>query len=184
MVLTLAFLLAIGVYSLDAQAPDRALADETTALIEGRLSTAPRFETKFALLEYSLSQVDPSLKGMYCEFGVWGGTTINFIADQIGDLVVHGFDSFEGLPEDWIRGYPKGTFKMNGLPNVRPNVRLYKGWFKDSMPGFVREKKEPAAFLHLDADLYSSTRTVLDLLDDRIVPGTVIQFDEYFGYPG
>ena len=39
-------------------------------------------------------------------------------------------------------------------------------------------------FIHFDADLYSSTKTVLDILADRIVPGTVIQFDEYFNYPG
>ena len=42
----------------------------------------------------------------------------------------------------------------------------------------------PVAFLHLDVDRYSSTRTVLELLGDRIVPGTVIAFDEFFNYPG
>jgi hypothetical protein len=36
----------------------------------------------------------------------------------------------------------------------------------------------------MDADLYSSTKTVFDLMADRIVPGTVIVFDEYFNYPG
>jgi len=39
------------------------------------------------------------------------------------------------------------------------------------------------AFLRLDADLYSSTKTVLDLLGDGIIPGTVIAFDEFFNYP-
>jgi hypothetical protein len=40
------------------------------------------------------------------------------------------------------------------------------------------------AFMHMDADLYSSTKTVFDTLADRIVPGTVIVFDEFFNYPG
>jgi hypothetical protein len=40
-----------------------------------------------------------------------------------------------------------------------------------------------AAFLHVDCDLYSSTKTILESLSDRIVAGTVIVFDEYFNYP-
>jgi hypothetical protein len=40
------------------------------------------------------------------------------------------------------------------------------------------------AFLHVDADLYSSTRTIFELLGDGIVAGTVIAFDEFFNYPG
>jgi hypothetical protein len=38
--------------------------------------------------------------------------------------------------------------------------------------------------MHLDADVYSSTKSVFDILGDRIVEGTVIQFDEFFNYPG
>jgi hypothetical protein len=40
------------------------------------------------------------------------------------------------------------------------------------------------AFVHVDADLYSSARTVLTLVGPRLVAGTVVVFDEYFGYPG
>jgi len=36
--------------------------------------------------------------------------------------------------------------------------------------------------MHMGA--YSSTKTVFDTLADRIVPGTVIVFDEFFNYPG
>ena len=67
---------------------------------------------------------------------------------------------------------------------MRSNVRLYKGWFEDTLPPFREQHPGPVAFLHLDADLYSSTRTILDLLGDGIVPGTVIAFDEFFNYPG
>jgi hypothetical protein len=87
------------------------------------------------------------------------------------------------LPEDWWGRAHKGTFKIDGLPRVRSNVRLYKGWFSDSLPRFRTEHAEPMAFMHMDADLYSSTRDVLTILRDRIVPGTVIQFDEFFNYP-
>ena len=73
---------------------------------------------------------------------------------------------------------------VDGLPPVRENVKLHKGWFDEVLPGFKQEFEGPLAFLHLDADLYSSTKVVLDELAERVGPGTVIQFDEYFNYPG
>ncbi len=139
------------------------------------------FPNKFALLTHAAGKIDGS--GFLAEFGVFRGKTINHLADQTGETV-HGFDSFEGLPENWREGFDKGTFKMNGLPEVRENVVLHKGWFDDVLPEFRESETGPAAFLHMDADLYSSTRTVLEMLADRIRPGTVIVFDEYTGYPG
>jgi hypothetical protein len=63
-------------------------------------------------------------------------------------------------------------------------VNLYKGWFNETLPRWAQENPGPIAFMHLDADIYSSTKCVFDILGDRIVPGTVLQFDEYFNYPG
>lgn len=135
------------------------------------------------MLAYSLSMVPKDRDGLYCEFGVESGTTINFIASQTA-RTIHGFDSFEGLPEDWRPGFPAGTFKLKELPKVRANVELHKGWFDQSIAPFKAKFSEPVVFLHMDADLYSSTKTTLDLLADRIIPGTIIQFDEFFNYPG
>ena len=42
----------------------------------------------------------------------------------------------------------------------------------------------PLSLVHIDCDLYSSTKTIFANLKDRIVPGTVIVFDEYWNYPG
>jgi hypothetical protein len=133
-----------------------------------------------ALAEISLRD------GLNLEFGVWSGKTINKFADTLGrSRTIHGFDSFEGLPEDWFGDYVKGRFHMKGkLPEVRPNVKLHKGWFHETLPGFVAENSGPLAFLHVDCDLYASTKTIFQYLGDRIVPGTVIVFDEYFNYPG
>lgn len=72
---------------------------------------------------------------------------------------------------------------MNGLPRVRDNVILHKGWFSEFLPTWINKYRGPILFLHIDADLYSSTKTVLDLLADRMTPGTIIQFDEYFNFP-
>ena len=165
------------------RARQRRAADETAEFIDRYLPKIQSFRDRFEVLGHSLGQVDPGIRGLYCEFGVATGTTINFIADRVRGEV-HGFDSFEGLPETWRDQFTKGHFRRSDLPAVRDNVRLYKGWFHESLPGFLKDHAGPAAFLHMDADLYSSTKTVFDLLGDRIVPGTVIVFDEYFNYPG
>jgi hypothetical protein len=161
----------------------RRAAEESVAFIAENMGTAGNYRDKYALFDATLKRVDPMLKGMYCEFGVYTGGTINYIASRVPGPV-HGFDSFEGLPESWRAGFDAGTFKVEGLPWVRPNVKLYKGWFKDSLPVFKKDHPEPMAFGHLDADLYVSTKDVFDALGDHIVAGTVLQFDEFFNYPG
>lgn len=126
-------------------------------------------------------------EGLFAEFGVWRGSTINKIAEWVGDrATVHGFDSFEGLPEDWHGEYRKGSFHMEGgLPHVRANVKLHPGWFDATVPRFAAEHPgTPIAFLHVDCDLYSSTKTIFNGLGERLRPGSVIVFDEYFNYPG
>jgi hypothetical protein len=123
-----------------------------------------------------------TLDGLVLEFGVASGSTINALAELAGDTV-YGFDSFAGLPEDWRPGFPRGAF-AHPLPAVRPNVALVVGLFEETLPRFVAEHPGPAAFIHVDCDLYSSTRTVLAHCGPMIRPGTVIVFDEYFNYPG
>ena len=148
------------------------------------MQSARCFNTKNEVRTAALSASPKT--GIVAEFGVWSGRTINMIADHFGDgVTVHGFDSFEGLPEEW-HGRPLGTFHMHGkLPQVRSNVKLHKGWFEDTVAPFASARKsEPIAFIHIDCDLYSSTKTVFDALGANLVPGSVILFDEYFNYPG
>jgi Methyltransferase domain len=164
------------------RAMNRIACEQTALFVLEHMPRTPTFADKFALLDHSLASVDPKLDGKYCEFGVYTGTTINHIASRIKHSI-DGFDSFEGLPEDWRTGYGKGTFALSGLPKVRENVSLHKGWFNESLPIWSVANPGPIAFMHMDADLYSATKTVFDLLGERIVPGTIIQFDEFFNYP-
>lgn len=122
-------------------------------------------------------------EGLWLEFGVCSGRTINLISKCTNNKV-YGFDSFYGLPEDWGNHQGKGSYTRDGnLPNVNSNVELVVGLFEDTLDSFLEKHKEPVAYLHLDADLYSSTKFVLDKLCDRIVDGTVISFDEIYNYP-
>lgn len=126
-----------------------------------------------------------TLDGMIAEFGVFKGTSLTQIAKFFPERIVHGFDSFIGLPESW-GGKGPGAFNVDGKPPQLPvnNVEFHVGWFDDTVPVFAKEHSGPFAFAHLDADLYSSTKTVLDNLGDWFVPGTIVVFDEYFGYHG
>ena len=150
--------------------------------IEEKMPDALGFDTQRELIEYSLQAT--KIDGHYMEFGVFTGGTIRFIARRIGGRIIHGFDSFAGLPEAWS-GFSLGgkTFDVGGkLPRVPNNVHLHKGYFEDSLPKWLADKPGPVAFIHLDCDLYSSTKTIFSLLASRLAPGTILLFDEYFNY--
>jgi hypothetical protein len=127
-------------------------------------------------------QHDPDT--LWLEFGVHSGKTINYISGFTPHKV-YGFDSFEGLPEKWRDGFDKGLFGLNGqMPEVNPNVELVKGWFNDTLPGFILAQNKKVSFIHIDSDLYSSAKCILDNLKDYMANGCVIVFDELVNYPG
>jgi hypothetical protein len=151
--------------------------------IERAMPDALGFDSQREVLDYSLQAV--TVDGHYLEFGVFTGGTIRHIARRIGGRVIHGFDSFEGFPEAWS-GFRLGrlAFDVKGrLPRVPANVRLHQGYFDTSLPQWLAENPGPVAFIHVDCNLYSSTKSILDPLAPRLVKGTVILFDEYFNYP-
>jgi hypothetical protein len=154
---------------------------ESVEYAQKNMRRAVGVESSREVLTMGLEQV--SVDGHYLEFGVFKGGTIRFIAGQVGSQqTVHGFDSFEGLSEAWSGD--SGRFDAKGrLPKVPQNVILHKGYFADTLPGWLEQHPGPAAFIHIDSDLYESARDVFDHLGDRIVAGTVIVFDEYFNYP-
>lgn len=164
----------------------RQAASESAQLVDRYMKGVPSFPDAFDLLEHSVAEIDLKRKDLVliCEFGVASGKTINFIGLLFPDHTIYGFDSFEGLPEDWRDGFAKGAFKTEAPPKVRSNVRLIQGHFRDSLEPFLEKHPQGASFMHIDCDLYSSTKTVLENFHSRIKTGTIIVFDEYFNYPG
>ena len=120
--------------------------------------------------------------GGVVEFGVYHGLSLRRLAKRVSSPV-HGFDSFEGIPEDWKPGEPKGSYSTGGrVPAMPLHVILHRGWFEDTLPGFVASQQEKLRFVHVDCDLYSSTRTVLEGLRPLFQVGMVLLFDEYLGF--
>lgn len=153
--------------------------------IETHFKDAIPFLERQELHDFALSLVSEGFT-WWAEFGVYVGTTLKYFASRAPkNVMIYGFDSFEGLPEDWEDWHPKGYFKTK-VPELNvPNVPLVKGWFDESLPRFLSERKlGQIGFIHMDADLYSSTKIVLDYLAPYISSGTVIVFDEFYHYPG
>lgn len=156
---------------------------ETSAdYIEQNISKAMLFDSIEMLWDFALSKI--TVQGLYVEFGVFSGYSINYFSNKITNKNFYGFDSFEGLREDWVgTSVTKGTFNLDGiLPKVNANVSLVRGWFDDSLPNFLKKHSDDFSFIHFDADTYESTALLLDLIGHRIVKGTVVVFDEYLGF--
>ena len=153
----------------------------TAEYVSMHMPLIPRFFSRGELYEYVCDHVETP--GLALEFGVATGKTINLLSSLLPDLRFIGFDSFKGLPEDWRANHRKSAFEMKGIPDVNSNVELRVGLIKDTLPVFVSEIEQRIVLLHIDCDLYSSTREVFDYLGPMLKPGCVIIFDEYFNYP-
>ncbi|WP_255448581.1 class I SAM-dependent methyltransferase [Telmatospirillum sp. J64-1] len=163
---------------LDGHSRRRYLADAVGALLPALRPDIRLFGLSAPLLRHALSLADTD--GMVLEFGVRRGHSINHIAAQAGQKV-HGFDSFEGLPEAW-GSEPQGVLSTGAqLPPVAENVVLHPGWFSDTLPRFLAEHPGPVRFVNIDSDIYSSAKTVLTALAPRMQPGTILVFDEFIG---
>jgi len=134
-----------------------------------------------ATLCHALEQAE--LRGLVLELGVRFGASLRFIAGRAAQPV-HGFDSFQGLPEPWGPN-PRGLYSTHGeIPELPPTVELHVGDFSRTIPELLHREPGPLRFANVDCDLYSSTKIALQHLCGRIVPGSVLVFDEYLANPG
>lgn len=170
---------------------DDAVAD-SYAFIKERLSDAVLFSNTMDLRRFAIDHVLKSDYNdkLFLEFGVFRGRTLRLFADRLSAdgavEPIYGFDAFEGLEEGWSHAnYPAGQFNLDGkMPKTRKNARLIKGWVQDTLEEFLQSQSEKTiAFMHLDMDTYSPTRFVLEKTRSRCESGTVMLFDELYGYP-
>ncbi len=123
----------------------------------------------------------------YLEFGVREGSTFAWWVknNTNAESRFHGFDTFEGLPEDW-NNYKAGEMSVGGkFPAIDDSrIKFYKGLFQDTLWPFLNEYKndKPQKVIHIDSDLYTSALFVLTSLAPKLKKGDVIIFDE-FGVP-
>jgi len=155
------------------------------------IADSPVFSDRPALFRAAFAAC--GVDGWVAEFGVYKCGTLRTIASHFAGEIVHGFDSFEGLQEHWFGPKnPDNTLHTVGaykVPNYEElqfpnNSEIHVGLVQNTVPEFIAEQTGPAKFMHIDTDTYLPAAAILQICNDRIVPGTVIQFDEFFGYPG
>ena len=136
-------------------------------------------------LTYILNNKLYTAGGLILEFGVGYGKTINEISKAFNPCIVHGFDSFEGYPEDWKEGVTKGT-SICDIPMLESNVKLHLKTFDKSVPTFKKNfaKNLKITFIHLDCGLYSSTKIILDNLKENIKKDTIVVISDCIEYQG
>lgn len=148
----------------------------------------PAFEERTEMYDHVHAQlVGENTPIDYLEFGVFRGDSIRHWSslNKHEDSRFVGFDSFEGLPEDWKRfdgQMVKAHFDVGGnLPDiVDPRVSFVAGWFQHTVDDFLTDfQPRSQLVVHVDSDLYSSALYVLTRLDSLLVPGTIVVFDEF-----
>jgi hypothetical protein len=132
-------------------------------------------------LFHQIAEKVGSKKVLYLEFGVAKGASMRYWSNLLSNPAssLHGFDTFEGLPEEWRLG-DKGAYSAGGrVPEIAdPRVKFFKGLFQETLPGYVLPDHENL-IINIDCDLYSSASFVLNSLAEHIRPGTYLYFDEF-----
>jgi O-methyltransferase len=155
-----------------------------------------RSETYMVLTLNEASQVFASVRdttkilGDIAEVGVYMGGSAKIICEAKGNRRLHLFDTFEGLPEvseirDSAR-FHKNQYSctleyVKGLLSNYPNVFFYKGMFPSTADP-VSDRQ--FSFVHLDVDLYESTKCCLEFFYPRMSRGGVIISHDYLNSKG
>lgn len=135
-----------------------------------------------------------NVSGALVEFGVYKGDWINRLVELNSRLglkrKIWGFDSFEGLSDPDPRfdnAYWKPGMFSASLEDVekyvrvseRPEIKLVKGWFNESLHGSDAQGLEEVAFARIDCDIYEPSLECLRFLSSRLSHGAVLVFDDW-----
>ena len=108
--------------------------------------------------------------------GVWNAASFKYLIKFLERG--YGFDTFEGLPEDW-HNEKTGTYSANGIiPQIEGGVFI-KGKFEETLPIFFSQQRPLASIINFDADLYTSTLCALKNSKPVIDSNTILIFDEF-----
>jgi Macrocin-O-methyltransferase (TylF) len=145
------------------------------------------------------SRQDPD--ELLLDLGVWIGWSTRLVSDAC-DRTVYGFDTFEGLVEDWQIDdqivFKRGSFSLtgpdaerlmrdtgvslhDGLPDaLGRKVEFIRGSTYETLAPFLADRPAaPIRLFHMDLDTYESCRHALETCKDRFIEGSILVFDEY-----
>lgn len=163
------------------------LKNKHKVLLKNPLKITRDYNERFKLYEQVSSHFSIETKNIcYLEFGVASGNSFKWwVAKNSNDKSnFFGFDTFEGLPEDWGGFYKKGDM-ASPIPQLEDKRTLFlKGLFQETVTEFIDKNSEKLKtaemrIIHCDADLYSATIFVLSQMFPFMKKGDIILFDEF-----
>ena len=107
---------------------------------------------------------------------VWRGWYFKYLINTFKKG--YGFDTFQGLPEDWHKT-KQGSYSADGIIPKIDGGTFIAGKFEDTLPDFFSKPKPMASIINFDADLYSSTLCALNNSKSVIDKDTILIFDEF-----
>lgn len=148
-------------------------------------------ETKMREKFFS-SETLTSHPGLLLDFGVLRGRSTLQIAKAIppaDSRKLHAFDAFEGLRDPWSK-VDRGVGSMNlsgKVPSVllqETRIEVHVGWVEETLEPFLRTHPGQIGLAHFDFDVYPPTGYALERLISRLEKGSLLVFDDYFGFIG
>ncbi len=128
--------------------------------------------------------------GDIAEVGVYQGGSSKLICEAKGARQFHLFDTFEGLPprrDIDLAKFTEGEYAY-ALDSVREyldaysGITFYKGLFPETAASLSNDHR--FSFVHIDVDLYESTRSCLEFFYPRMSPGAVLISHDYYAASG
>ena len=155
--------------------------------LRNTLHLAPEQLDSLSIRKYAIEKSllnDKEKNKFYLEFGVFKGTSTNLFADYV--KTIYGFDSFEGLREDWAGSIlAKGFFNLNKkIPELKSNVVPVVGWIQDTLEDFLKQHNPKINFVHVDVDTYETSLYILKSIKPYLDKNAIILFDELYNFPG
>jgi hypothetical protein len=143
---------------------------------------ATLYELRTGVIDHALQNL--AVGGDILEFGVFQGAVTRYIFPRAANRQYHAFDSFRGVPKAMSLTVARHSFSLDGLvPDLPGGVIVHDGWFSDTLPVYRRNYMAPVALAYIDCDLYESVETVLAKIQDRLVPGSILIFDDWYNFP-
>jgi len=136
-----------------------------------------------------LAHVAAAVPGSIAEMGVYKGghalTSLLISGNAIQGRLYHLFDSFAGFPELSVHDplSRSDEFTDVSLSSIEDlfadfsNARIHVGLFSETLS---RVASEDFAFVYVDCDLYEPALQCCEFFGERLNPGGIMLFDDYW----
>lgn len=169
--------------------------EKTYEILGEKISNSLLFENKHELWDFVINQItnkkilDDDRSNICLEFGVGGGESLRYFSNNLlkKNIKIVGFDSFFGNPQIWPgTNNQVGSSNQNGkLPkNLPKNVEIVQGYIEETLQNYLETNEiKKINFMHIDVNIYSTSKFILEITKKYTDNNTLILFDELINYP-